>query len=148
MTPRMVSGARSGAVRGARRQPALAFRGSLVAGLMKREFLPVRGQFPVAVTNVAIRCAALGSVEGDVDRVAGFQAGSCPSGARHPQGIVEFDRPVLHFAFLILRVEMKQAMRIVPVQARYRAIERERFGHIVCRLLLEEKNSKGANSEK
>src|ERR1700676_3498453 len=37
-----------------RRRTALAFRGSLVAGLMESEFLAVRGQLPVAVTNVAI----------------------------------------------------------------------------------------------
>src|ERR1700722_4719005 len=65
-----------------RKRRALAFRGALVAGLMKREFLTVRGQLPVAVTNVAIRRAALRSVERDVDRIAGFQAGSRPSGPR------------------------------------------------------------------
>src|ERR1700680_5130319 len=113
-----------------RSRTALAFRGSLVAGLMKREFLAVRGQLPVAVTNVAVRRPTLRSVERDVDRVSRFQTGSRPSGPRHPQGIVKLDCPVLHFTFVILRIEMKQAMRIVPVQARYVAVGGGGFGHV------------------
>src|SRR5260370_22964077 len=100
---------------------------------MEAEHLAVGGEFPVAVANVAVWRASLGTVEGYRDRVAGLEAVSRPTGARHPQGIVQLDRPVLQFALFILCVEMQQAMRIVPVQARYHALERNRFLHIVPR---------------
>ena len=72
-------------------------------------------------------------MESDGDRIAGFEDVSRPAGARHPQRIVQFDRPVLHFALFILGVEMQEAMGIVPIEARHRAVERDRFRHIVCR---------------
>src|SRR5260370_10875857 len=110
---------------------------------MEAELLAVGGEFAVAVSNVAVWRASLGPVEGYRDGIASLEAVPRPTGPSHPQRIVQLDRPMLHFALFVLCVEMQQAMRIVPVQARYRSVERNRLRHLVCRLLLEKKNRPG-----
>ena len=105
----------------------------VVTGEMETELLAVGGKFPIAVTKIALGRAILGGMEGDGDRVAGLQAGFLPTGARQPHRMVQFDRPVPHFARVVLGVEMQEAMRISPVQTGYGALERGGFLQIVSR---------------
>ena len=62
--------------------------------------------------NVSVSAAAFGRMECDFDFIAGFECGLGPPGARHPQWIVHFERPVRDDALLVLGIEIQRAVRI------------------------------------
>src|SRR6266849_2158501 len=73
--------------------------------------------------------AILGGHQRDGDLVPGLEGRLPPAKTDHFSGILSLSNPVHYLAAFILRVELKQAMRIGPIPFRDATLQREYIIH-------------------
>src|ERR1700682_4342404 len=78
-------------------------------------------------------CAILGGVSlGDnvVPRLEGIFG---PAVTRHESRSGKFNNPIFDVAFIVLYVDMNEAVRIAPVETRYGSMQSDHLLHVVAR---------------